>query len=91
MDVGFGTFDELFETITWAQLGLHEKPIALLDVDGYFGPLLALLDRATAERFVRPEYRALVISGDDPARVLDRMAAFRPVAGLMKWIGKDET
>jgi uncharacterized protein (TIGR00730 family) len=88
---GLGTFDELFETITWAQLGLHEKPIAVLDVDGYFGPLLALLDRATEERFVRPDYRALVISDDDPARVLDRMAAFRPVAGLMKWIGKDET
>ncbi len=88
---GFGTFDELFEAITWAQLGLHQKPIAVLDVGGYFGPLLALLDRATEERFVRPEHRALVIDDADPARVLDRMAAFRPAAAPTKWIGKDET
>jgi uncharacterized protein (TIGR00730 family) len=88
---GFGTFDELFEAITWAQLGLHEKPIAVLDVAGYFAPFLMLLDRATEERFVRPEHRALVISDADPARVLERLAAFRPVAGRTKWIGKDET
>jgi len=88
---GYGTFDELFEAITWAQLGLHEKPIALLDVGGYFAPLLALLDRATEERFIRPEHRALVISDDDPARVLERMATFRPVGSVMKWIGKDES
>jgi len=88
---GYGTFDELFEAITWAQLGLHEKPIALLDVDAFFAPLLVLLDRATEERFIRPEHRALVISDDDPARVLDRMATFPPVASVMKWIGKDET
>ncbi|MBI3768253.1 MAG: TIGR00730 family Rossman fold protein [Deltaproteobacteria bacterium] len=88
---GFGTFDELFEAITWAQLGLHEKPIAVLDVAGYFAPFLMLLDHATEERFVRPEHRALVISDADPARILDRLAAFRPVAGRTKWIGKDET
>jgi uncharacterized protein (TIGR00730 family) len=88
---GFGTFDELFEAITWAQLGLHEKPIAVLDVAGYFAPFLMLLDRATEERFVRPEHRALVISDADPAHVLERLAAFRPVAGRTKWIGKDET
>ncbi|TMA78435.1 MAG: TIGR00730 family Rossman fold protein, partial [Deltaproteobacteria bacterium] len=88
---GYGTFDELFEAITWAQLGLHEKPIALLDVGGYFAPLLALLDRATEERFIRPEHRALVISDDDPARALERMATFRPVGSVMKWIGKDES
>jgi len=88
---GFGTFDELFEAITWAQLGLHQKPIALLDVGGYFGPLLALLDRATEERFVRVEHRALVVSAADPVRVLDRLAAFRPAAAPTKWIGKDET
>jgi len=88
---GFGTFDELFEAITWAQLGLHQKPIALLDVGGYFGPLLALLDRATEERFVRVEHRALVVSAADPVRVLDRLAAFRSAAAPTKWIGKDET
>ena len=88
---GFGTFDELFEAITWAQLGLHVKPIAVLDVAEYFAPFLALVERATEERFVRPEHRALLISDADPARVLDRMAAFRPVGGRTKWIGKDES
>jgi len=88
---GFGTLEELLEAITWAQLGLHRKPIALLDVGGYFAPLLALLDRATDERFIRPEHRGLVISDEDPRRVLDRMATFRPVASVMKWIRKDET
>lgn len=88
---GFGTFDELFEAITWAQLGLHEKPIAVLDVAGYFASFLTLLDQATTESFVRPEHRALVIADTDPVRVLDRMAAFRPAAGRAKWIGRDET
>ena len=88
---GLGTFDELFEAMTWAQLGLHEKPIAVLEVGGYFATFLALLDRATSERFVRPEHRALVIADDDPARVLDRMASWRPAAGRTKWIGRDET
>jgi uncharacterized protein (TIGR00730 family) len=88
---GFGTFDELFETITWAQLGLHDKPIAVLDVADYFAPLMTLLERATGERFVRPEHRALVISDTDPGRVLDRLAAFTPARGRTKWIGKDET
>jgi len=88
---GFGTFDELFEALTWAQLGLHRKPIALLDVERYFTPLLALLDQATREGFVRPEYRALVIDGDDPARLIGRMLAHEPPAGLFTWIRRDET
>ncbi len=88
---GFGTFEELLESITWAQLGLHRKPIAVLDVEGYFASLLALLDRATADGFVRPEYRALVLDDIDPARLLDRMAAHEPPAGLFSWIDRDET
>ena len=88
---GLGTFDELFEALTWAQLGLHRKPIALLDVERYFTPLLALLDQATREGFVRPEYRALVIDGDDPARLIGRMLAHEPPAGLFTWIRRDET
>jgi uncharacterized protein (TIGR00730 family) len=58
---GFGTLDELFEIVTWAQLGLHAKPLALLDVNGYFGPLAAFADRAVAEAFVRPEHRRLLV------------------------------
>ncbi len=88
---GFGTFDELFEAITWAQLGLHDKPIALLDVDDYFAPLLALIDHATDEGFVRREHRALVISDTAPEHLLERMAAYRAPAGRSKWIAEDET
>src|SRR6266852_2853136 len=56
---GCGTMDELFEAITWAQLGLHEKPLGLLDVDGYYQPLIALIDHMTAEGFIRPPLRLL--------------------------------
>ena len=63
---GIGTFEELFEIVTWAALGLHDKPISLLNVEGYFDPLLALLDHAVAERFVRPEHLATLVVSDQP-------------------------
>jgi uncharacterized protein (TIGR00730 family) len=88
---GFGTFEELLEAITWAQLGLHRKPIALLDVESFYASLLALLDRATADGFVRPVYRGLVLDDVDPGRLLDRMAAHQPPAGLFSWIDRDES
>lgn len=88
---GFGTFDELFEAITWEQLGVHEKPIGILDVDGYFAPFFALVEHAIGEGFVRPEYRGLVVRATEPGALLDRMALHRPPAGVLKWIGKDET
>jgi hypothetical protein len=87
---GFGTFEELCEVITWTQLGLHRKACSVLDVDGYYAPLLALFDHAVTEGFIRPQHRALVIAESDPDRLLDRLAAFRPPA-LAKWIGRDET
>jgi uncharacterized protein (TIGR00730 family) len=87
---GYGTFEELCEVVTWAQLGLHEKPCGLLNVEGYYDPLLALLDHAVAEQFLRPAHRALVIEEREPERLLDRLASYRaPV--VEKWIGRDET
>jgi uncharacterized protein (TIGR00730 family) len=71
---GFGTLDELFEVLTWSQLGLHHKPCALLDVEGYFAPLIAFLDHAAAEGLVRPEHRALLFVEHDPGRLVDRLA-----------------
>ena len=71
---GLGTLDELFEVWTWAQLGLHRKPIGLLNVAGYFDPLLSFLDRATAEGFVGAEHRAKLLVESDPAVLLDRLA-----------------
>lgn len=71
---GMGTLDETFEILTWAQLGMHAKPVGLLDVAGYYGPLLAFLDHALANGFVRAEHRALLDVAGDPAALLDRLA-----------------
>ena len=71
---GFGTLDELMEQLTWAQLGLHAKPVGLLDVDGYWAPLIALARHATEEGFVRESDLAAIAVGDDPELLLDRLA-----------------
>ncbi|MDK2125998.1 LOG family protein [Parachitinimonas caeni] len=73
MPGGFGTFDELFEIITWAQLGVHSKPIALLNTSGYFNPLLQMVDHAIAEDFVRPEQTGLLLRSDEISPLLDAM------------------
>jgi hypothetical protein len=73
---GFGTLDELFEVLTWSQLGLHHKPSALLDVDGYFASLVAFLDHAAAEGLVRPEYRAMLFLESDPERLVERLSTY---------------
>jgi uncharacterized protein (TIGR00730 family) len=86
---GFGTFEEFCEVLTWSQLGFHPKPCGLLNVAGYYDPLLALFTRAVDEGFVPPQHRALVIEESDPARLLDRFADFRPPA-TSKWIARDE-
>lgn len=82
---GFGTFDELCEVLSWAQLGLHTKPVALLNVEGYFDPLLAMFDHATSEGMLRPEHRAMVLEVREPEEALRKMAAHRP-ADVPKWI-----
>ncbi|MFZ4520089.1 MAG: TIGR00730 family Rossman fold protein [Bacteroidales bacterium] len=81
----FGTLDELFEVLTWNQLGIVNKPIGLLNIDGYFDPLLKLLDHAVTERFLRPEHRGLVITGVDFREVIRRLETFQPVTAE-KWI-----
>jgi uncharacterized protein (TIGR00730 family) len=70
---GFGTLDELVEAVTWRQLGLHAKRCGLLDVDGYFRPLLAWVRVAAAEGFVPPPGEALLTVADDPAELVDRL------------------
>lgn len=83
---GFGTFDELCEIVTWAQLGIHHKPIGILDVNGFFGRLTTFLDFVTAEGFIRAEHRSLLIEDDDPASLIDRMAAWSPtMTTATKW------
>lgn len=85
MPGGFGTFEEFCEIVTWAQLGIHLKPCALLNVEGYYDPLLALFDHGVDEGFVRPSHRNLVISNSDPAALLALMEGFVP-QNLPKWI-----
>ena len=87
---GLGSLEEFFEVWTWGQLGLHAKPYGLLNVEGYFDPLLAFLDHAVAERFVRPEHRDLLRVDEDPERLLARLDAHAP-ATLPKWIDRGST
>lgn len=75
---GFGTWEEFFEILTWSQLGIVRKPCAVLNVNGYYDPLLQMADRAVASGFVRDAYRALLLSDTDPARVLDRLSTPPP-------------
>jgi uncharacterized protein (TIGR00730 family) len=75
MPGGLGTLDELFEVWTWAQLGFHKKPIGLLDVDGFFRPLIELTKKITAAGFAREEHLELVLVDHEPERLLDRLAA----------------
>ena len=86
---GTGTLEELFETFTWLQLGIHAKPIGLLDVAGYWSGLVGFLDHAVAEGFVRREHADLLLVDDDPGRLLDRFATWEPPT-LSKWAGRDE-
>jgi len=70
---GYGTIEEVVEAVTWTQLGIHSKPVGLLDVDGYFEHLVAFLDRGVADGLLRPESRELLLCDDDPARLLERL------------------
>jgi uncharacterized protein (TIGR00730 family) len=88
---GAGTFEEFFEILTWAVLGLHRKPIGLLNVDGYYDPLLALLDHAVAERFIRPGHLGLLLVSDDPESLVARLPNFEPPPPGPKWIDLRET
>jgi uncharacterized protein (TIGR00730 family) len=86
---GFGTLEEFCEVVTWSQLGIQEKPCGLLNVMGYYGPLLQLFDLAVRKGFLHPRNRRLVLDDDDPERLLEKMAEFRP-ARMAKWIGREE-
>lgn len=87
MPGGFGTLDELFETITWGQIGIQRKPIGVLNVAGYFDPLLAWVDQAVKESFVRPQHRQLFIVSDDPSILLEKLVFHEPPQGFVKLTG----
>jgi hypothetical protein len=85
---GFGTFDELFETLTWAQIGLHHKPVGLLNTRGYFDSLLALMDHMLQEGFIYPEHRCLVCQAAEPEDLLAALDAFQLPDGLERWVNR---
>jgi uncharacterized protein (TIGR00730 family) len=85
---GMGTLDELFEVLTWAQLGLHAKPTGLLNPDDYFGPLLAFLDGAVRARFLQPVHRAMLLVDDDPGRLLTACRAYQAPPPF-KWVDRE--
>lgn len=89
MPGGIGTFEEFFEILTWAQLGFHEKPCALLNVANYYDGLLALCDHAVSEGFLRPVHRRLILDDSDAVSLLEKMNNFQPPA-VEKWIDKSD-
>jgi uncharacterized protein (TIGR00730 family) len=82
---GFGTLDEMFEMLTWRQLGIADKPCAFLDVDGFYAPLLAMMDRMVEERFLHPDQRRDLWHGDSIDALMAWMRAYEP-AQASKWI-----
>ncbi len=84
---GMGTLEELTEVLTWAQLGLHARPCGLLDVDGYYQPLIAFLDHAVVEGFLRPEHRRILHVATDPDALLDQFLAYRPPE-VQRWVDR---
>jgi uncharacterized protein (TIGR00730 family) len=87
---GYGTFDELFETITWSQIGHHEKPIGLLNTKNYYAPLLATIDHAVAEGFIFKEHRDALCCDPDPNKLLDAMHVYEhPHAAVKRWMREE--
>ncbi len=87
---GFGTFDELFETVTWAQTGAHEKPVGLLNVKNYYAPLLAAIDHAVQEGFIFPEHRDILFYDPDPNLLIDKMERYEhPHEAVKRWMREE--
>ncbi|MCE4068731.1 MULTISPECIES: TIGR00730 family Rossman fold protein [Pseudomonas] len=87
---GLGTLEELFEVWTWGQLGYHAKPLGLLEVNGFFDPLLTFLDHLVQERFVRQPHREMLQRAASPAELVDALAAWKPLAAP-KWVDRTPT
>lgn len=90
MPGGYGTFEELFEVITWAQLGIHRKPIGLLNTAGYFDPLVAMIEHAVREGFVKDRHRDLIVVEDNPPDLLARLRSHQ-LPPVKRWMGPDAT
>ena len=88
---GLGTFEEALEVLTWSQLGIHAKPVGVLNVEGYYDGLLRWLSHAVGEGFVRREHLGLLLFADAPGELLDRFAAWTPPPGPRPWMNESQT
>jgi len=87
---GFGSFEELLEMITWAQLGIHQKPVGILNVSGYYDPLIQLFERAIEEDFIRPSNRQLFLVDQEPDRLIQTLLTHK-LPEVKRWITERET
>jgi uncharacterized protein (TIGR00730 family) len=87
---GFGTLEEFFEILTWAQIGLHSHPVGILNINAYFDPLLTFIENARSEGFIYDEHRSLLINETDPYDLLDQMNKYHPPANLDRWVTRED-
>lgn len=87
---GYGTFDELFEALTWAQIGIQLKPIGLLNIRGYFNPAMALIEHALVEKFIYPEHVELLRIADTPEQLVRSLEDFRFPENIDRWVNREE-
>ena len=90
MPGGFGTLEEVSEMLTWAQLGLHQKPIGLYNINGFYNPLLSQLDLMVDEGFLKPQNRSIVLSEIDPEKLVQSLISHKPVS-VPKWLNSDQS
>lgn len=86
---GWGTLEEIFEMLTWAQLGFHDKPCGLLNIEGYYDGLIGFLENSFEQQFVNELYRPMLMEAHEPATLLDQFAAYQ-APKVRKWMGEDE-
>lgn len=86
---GYGTFEEFFETLTWSQIGLHQKPIGLLNIRGYYAPLLDMVAQAQREGFIYDEHLALFNWSSDPQTLLDLLLTHQRPGGMERWVTRE--
>lgn len=87
---GYGTMEEFFEMLTWGQLGLHEKPVAILNTNGFYDSLLELIQKMVDDGFLKEIYRDMLLSGNDIEELLEKMNKYQPIY-VEKWIEKETT
>jgi hypothetical protein len=87
---GYGTFEELFEVLTWAQIGLHRKPVGILNVEHYYDPLLSAIGLARSEGFMYAEHQSLYVCAEQPAELLTRLESYQYPDGMEKWLTREE-